>query len=203
MSGKIWTYDEIQYLRDHYESNYTSEICATLHRTERSVYGKAMELGLKKDKAFYRQNFQTLLQSGKSHRFKPGLIPHNKGVPMPEKTREAVSRTWFKPGNKPHNTRKDGDLSFRKGYWFIRLKLGQWKHLHTHIWEQANRPINTKTEMIKFKDGNPHNCQLDNLYLCTRADNMRSNTIHRYPTQVKETIRAHTKLNKFISEYEK
>lgn len=209
MSSKIWTPDEIQYLLDHYEHNHTAQIAQALGRTERSVYAQAHARGLKKAYDIYRQNIQPLLQSGRSHRFKPGQVPHNKGIQMPDHVRKAVSATWFPKGNIPHNARPEGNgaLSFRKckgaGYWYIRLELGRWRQLHTHIWEQANRPINPKTEMIKFIDGNPHNCQLENLYLCTRAENMRANTIHRYPTPLKEAIRAHNKLNRLISEHEK
>jgi len=51
-----------------------------------------------------------------------------------------------------------------------------------------------------FRDRNPQHIELDNLELVTRAENMRRNTIHRYPPELKSTIRQLSKLKRAISE---
>lgn len=200
-----WPQDEIDFLTQHYADNYAEDLAIAMQRSIRSVYQKAHELGLHKSKHFLRQQIEPLLNGGFSHRFKKGQISHNKGKPMPAHVREKVSVTFFKTGHIPHNARPEGDgaLSKRSGYWWIRLSLGKWRQLHTHTWEQANRPIDPKKEMIKFRDGNKDNCALENLYLVDRRQNMLENTIHRYPAEMKEAMRTLAQLKKQIKKNEK
>ena len=42
------------------------------------------------------------------------------------------------------------------------------------------------------------NCEVSNLELITRAENMSKNTINRYPEHIKENIRLISKINKTI-----
>ena len=43
--------------------------------------------------------------------------------------------------------------------------------------------------IIVFKDNNPMNCTIENLEAITRIENMRRNTYHRYPNELKRTIK--------------
>lgn len=194
MAKKPWTLEELEYLCEHYADNFSQDIAHTLGRTMSSVYMKAQLMGLKKSPQFVSMTGRMSSDHPNviASRYKRGRIPENKGKPMHADVREKVARTWFQKGNVPHNVKPEGDgaLSKRQGYWYIRIALGKWRQLHTWTWEQANRPIDPKREMVKFRDGNRDNCALDNLYLCTRAENMKQNTIHRYPDDVKQGIRA-------------
>ena len=204
MRNTPWSEDEIEFLKAHYAENFSEDLAEALGRTLSSVNGKAYLMGLKKSKEFIRLigKLYSDTPGSVATRFKKGQTPPNKGKKMPESTKAKVAKTFFKPGHLPHNTKaSDGAISKRAdGYWWIRLSLGKWRQLHTHTWEQANRPIDPRTEMVKFRDGNPDNCNLDNLYLCDRRENMAHNTIHRYPEELKQTIRTLHKLNRTINE---
>jgi hypothetical protein len=116
---------------------------------------------------------------------------------------------WFKKGNIPHNTRKEGDgaISIRntKGipYKWVRLEMGKWRQLHTHTWEQANGQKLSKGYIIVFKDGDSMNCAIENLEMISCAENMNRNSIQRYPSDVKNAIRLLNKLTNTIKKYEK
>ena len=56
--------------------------------------------------------------------------------------------------------------------------------------------------MVKFRDGNRENVTIENLYLADRRQNMLENTIHRYPTEIKETIRTLAVFKKRIKQNE-
>lgn len=147
--------------------------------------------------------------------FKKGHVSFNKGRKQTEyMTKEAIERTKktrFKKGNEPHNTKeKDGTITIRrdhlkrkgKPYKFIRLSKGNWIPLHQYKWEvkYGRQP---KGSVLRFKDGNTLNCSLKNLELITRKENMKRNTIHRYPTELKELIRLNNKLKRKTNEYKK
>ena len=143
---------------------------------------------------------------GGNTRFQKGQKAWNKGQKLGAAwTKGRMAETQFKAGHLPHNTKEgDGAISKRSdGYWWIRLSLGKWRQLHTYTWEQANRPIDPKTEMVKFRDGNANNCDLGNLYLETRAGNLANNTIHRYPEEIKIAIRAKNSLTRMINSHAK
>lgn len=203
MSGFAWTPEEDEFLREHYAENFNEDLALALNRTVPAVHGRGGKLGLKKIKSFVAMlgSLSSNHPASRANQFKKGMTPANKGKKMPDAVKEKIQRTMFQPGHLPANTKTDGALSKRAdGYWWIRLELGKWRQLHTHTWEQANRPINPKTEMVKFKDGNRDNCLLENLYLSDRRENMRANTIHRYPTELKQAIRTLHKLNRTINE---
>ena len=101
--GHKWAEDEIAFLKEHYAENYAEDLALALNRTTRSVYMMANALGLSKSMEWKRQQIIPLLNGGKSHRYKPGQVPHNKGKKMPEHVRLSVQKTMFKPGHIPHN----------------------------------------------------------------------------------------------------
>jgi hypothetical protein len=203
---RTWQTDEDEFLKEHYADNFTADLALALNRSEIAVYTRARILGLKKSEEIIRLSgsMSSNHPNNWATRFKKGHVPANKNKKMPPEVYEKSKHTFFQKGNRPHNTREgDGAITKRAtGYWYIRIKLGKWRQLHTHTWEQANRPLQ-KGEMVKFRDGNPDNCSLDNLYLCTRSENMKNNTFHKYPTQVKDAMRTLWRLEKMIRKYEK
>lgn len=205
MKRKPWTQKEIDFLVEHYANEYSANLAVTLQRPLRAIYGMANKLGLKKTKEFVAAagrmscNHPNVVAT----RLKKGNIPPNKGMKMSDAQREKLAHTWFKKGHLQINTKKPGTITKRAcGYWWIRISINNWRQLHTYTWEQANRPIDPKTEMVKFRDGNNDNCSLENLYLSTRAENMKTNTIQRYPEEVKQAIRTISSLNKVIKKHE-
>jgi len=120
-------------------------------------------------------------QGKKRGGFVKGQIPHNKGKKMPLSVREKVAHTFFKKGQRSHNTRpnNDGGISIRldkRGVpqLFIRLGVGEWEYLSRHAWASFFGPIPPKHCVI-FKDGNTLNCSIENLQLISLAENARRN----------------------------
>lgn len=207
----IWSEEELSYLKNNYPSVKTELIAKHLKRSERSVYSMAYVIGLNKSEEFRKSEESGIFRKGKvigvEHRFKKGHVPFNKGKKqseyMSDEQIKKCSATQFKKGNLPHNTKRDHIISLRtdssanKKYYHIRLGKAKWIAYHTYLWEQANGKL-PENHIVIFKDNNPMNCVLENLEAISRSENMKRNTIHRYPEEIKEVIRLQSKLTKTI-----
>lgn len=119
---------------------------------------------------------------------------------MPEETRKKVARTWFDKGHEPHNTKHDGyERLTADGYIEVRIKKGVFKLKHRIIYEQNYGKI-PRGMIVVFKDRNTLNFDPNNLEAITREENMERNTFHRFPNELKETIRLVKKLKRTINE---
>lgn len=196
-------------IKDHIRERYPHEpadlIARDLNITISKVYNIAHRLGVKKSAEFLKSMAinSNLSEKGKAHQYKKGLVPHNKGLKMPDELYNKVKRTMFKKGNKPHNTQPDGTIRLQtknneKPYQYIKIADSDWRLLHRVIWEQHNGPIPPK-HMIRFIDGNTMNCELSNLECVSMKKNMTDNTIQRYPEELKELMKLTAKLNRKIN----
>ena len=211
MSRSIWTKEEDRILVKNYASKTVSEIMGLIGRSKSSIYGRASLLGLKKEPGFAAKITAQRWKEGKhenskkSH-FKKGHTPQNKGKSQAEyMTKEQIAKsekTRFKKGNKPHNylpvgsTRINGD-----GYHDTKVAdPNTWTATHRLIWVEHFGEIK-EGENIQFKDGDKDNLDINNLYKVSRPEQMLENTIHRYPSEVKDLIRVQSKFNKKVKEY--
>lgn len=196
-------------IKDHIRERYPNEpadlIARDLNITISKVYNIAHRLGVKKSAEFLKSMAinSNLSEKGKAHQYKKGLVPHNKGLKMPDELYNKVKRTMFKKGNKPHNTQPNGTIRLQtknneKPYQYIKIADSDWRLLHRVIWEQHNGPIPPK-HMIRFIDGNTMNCELSNLECVSMKKNMTDNTIQRYPEELKELMKLTAKLNRKIN----
>lgn len=198
----IWTQHDITILTDIYSEVYTREVARILNRTCWSVYNMAAKLGLTKSEDFKaikkRHEAEVLLKSSKKYCFPKGHTPHNKGKKMPESVKEKVKSTMFKNGNIPANTKYDGYESVDiEGYTWVRVSQGKRRLKHRMIYEQHHGPI-SKTQIVKFIDGDKTNFDINNLKLISRRENMENNTIHNYPPEIKASIFLISKIKKHI-----
>jgi hypothetical protein len=206
---RIWKESERAILADLFPDNYTEAICKKLNRSYGSVANQAFLMGLKKSKSFKEMELSKqglkLKEIGKANRFKEGFTPHNKGKKQPINVVEKMRPTMFKKGCKPHNSynnwvevvRKDKS---KKDYWFIKVPGEQKiKPKHIWIWEEAYGKVEKGFNVV-FKDKNPMNCTLENLECISNSELMKRNTIHRYPVELKSTIRLVNKLKRTIHE---
>ena len=134
------------------------------------------------------------LCNGRDCRFRPGLVPHNKGrkgyySPGSEKG-------WFRPGHPGYkiNAKTIGSERITAdGYVEIKYSNNpgtakhRWKGKHVIIWEEANGPV-PKGHVVIFADGNARNFSLDNLLLVSRGELAVMNK--------KALISAHSELTK-------
>lgn len=172
---KKWTQAEDDYLRKIYPEMSNEEVAMWLHRSLSSVKNRAHALGLCKPAEITEANRQR-------NQFKKGQAAWNKGKAqkywMSPDGAKRSSKGWFPAGKARDdnpNSRKNKPLGservYSDGYVWIITEHGR-RQKHRWLWEQAHGPI-PHGYMVKFKDGNPLNCTINNLYLASRADKAR------------------------------
>ena len=161
------------------------------------IASKAYKLGVKKSEG-YRSETSKRQNTGQ---FKKGHVSHNKGK---KGVFFGSVRNQFKKGHQPHNALNIGDEREDKdGYIWVKIGTGKskydrWKPKHHVIYGE---PV-PKGMILIFKDGNKRNFDKSNLELITKAENMKRNTIYRYPQPVIDLIRINKKLQRKIREAE-
>ena len=180
MRPKRWTEWEVEYLKEHYASMTCEEIAEWVHHSPRGVQMKAFDLGLRKPKEWLREQ-------ARRSQFKKGQRPFNKGRKreewMSSEGESKVSKTQFKRGEYRELSPTYRPIGFERvqrnhgKYLYVYIKIAHGKKMvlkHRWLWEQAYGPI-PKGCNVQFKDGNTLNCTLDNLYLISRAKQVRKN----------------------------
>ena len=210
MVKRIWTKEEINILlRDYQDPNiFSADIAKRLDRTLSQVYNKARTMGLKAplERIRLAGKLGTNHPNAVAHRFKKGSVPSNKGKKMSPEVYEKVKETMFKKGNSPVNHREVGSERINvDGY--IEIKVAEpnrWRLKHRIIWEQVNGEI-PKGYNVQFKNHNTQDCRIENLYIISKAEQMRTENslVARYPKEVQEVIRLKGVVNRVIHKREK
>ncbi|QIE90895.1 HNH endonuclease signature motif containing protein [Pseudomonas nitroreducens] len=203
-----WSQGEIEQLRQRYADEPTERIAEDIGRSIQTIYKKARQLSLSKSAEFLKSQESRRLDGseGVEFRFAEGHEPWNKGRKGFGSTGR-MAETQFRPGSKPGNWRPVGSHRVSKDGYLQRKVTDtgypprDWIAVHTLLWEEHNGPV-PAGHCLCFRDGNKQNIALDNLELITRAERMRRNTIHRYPPELKDAIRAVGKLKRTIREIE-
>lgn len=208
--AKRLTPEQIQIIISRYPNELSSDLANELGVTISQVYHCAHS-----NKVFKSDKFKSdlvsgrfnLISAGMQFRFKPGQISHNKGSKMPIHIREKCKHTFFQAGHKPKNTKESGLINIRncKGinYKWIKIEDSYWKLLHRHVWEQKFGEI-PKDVIISFVDGDSLNCELSNLFMISKAENLQRNRelSAKYPPELKEVIKLSKKLKKTIEKWQ-
>lgn len=203
----IWTAEEEAIVRRDYADTPTSELATRLGVSIGQVRSKVQILGLKKSAQYRRSSHSGRIRSGDRRglatRFKRGMTPHNKGKQFRPVGRSA--ETQFRPGHLPHNAVPVGAV-VTDCYGYLKKKIANnrnrfdWCFLHRLVWQAAHGAV-PAGHVVVFRDGNKRNTALDNLECISRTENMRRNSIHRYPPELKQTIRVAAKLRRIIEEH--
>lgn len=111
------------------------------------------------------------INNGLTGRFKKGNVPFNKGcrgICAP-----GCEKSWFKTGHVPANHRAVGSERITKdGYVEIKVaEPNKWQLKHRFVWEEVNGRI-PKEKNIRFLDGDKLNCNIENLALVSKAENL-------------------------------
>ena len=191
---KIWTKEEEEYLRNNYRTMFASEIAEVLGRSTKSVQSRAYILRLHSDteKRSRAGKLGTIYPEAIAHRFQKGLIPANKGKKMSPEAYAKAAPTMFKKGQIPHNYKEVGaEIINADGY--VQVKVADpnvWKLKHRLIWEQAHGEI-PEGYNVQFKNHNPLDIRLENLYLISKAEQMgkENSYMAKYPKDLQEVIR--------------
>lgn len=192
----VWSEERTKKLIELYPEHTNREIAEILGVSEGSVSIQAFDLRLFKSEDFHRRKREAGM-------FKKGDTPPNKGKKwgefMSPQGQENSRKTTFKKGNIPPNHRQVGSERItRDGY--IEIKIQEpnvFKFKHRVIWEEHNGPT-PRGYNIQFRDKNPLNCSIDNLYMISRSEQMNENTIMRYPESLRTAIKRVSKIERLI-----
>lgn len=208
-SRHIWTEEEVRILKEFYASeSFVDELAAALGLRRAQIYNKAQQLGLRKPESYHSiaGKIGAAHPDAVAHQIKPGHIPLNKGKKMSPELYAKCAPTMFKKGQPSINRREVGSERVNvDGY--IEIKVAEpnkWKLKHRVIWEKAHGKI-PKSCNIQFKDGNPLNCVLKNLYIISRSEQMRTkNSMYaRYPQELIGVIRLRGSVKRQITLHNK
>lgn len=195
-----WSPEDEFILRRLYPNAQMHELQAALGRDRISIRNKAIKLRLRKSARF---------MAGKTHRFKPGSEPFNKGLKR--------GRGWapgrmadgqFIKGQPPHNQNPVGHERITKdGYLEIKVRdtrrtRHDYEAAHRLVWERERGPI-PAGYIVVFKPGRRttefREITVDRLECISRAENMRRNSYHtRYP-ELASIIQLRGALNRKIN----
>lgn len=203
-----WTEAELQVVRDRYLNEKTEAIAKSIGRSTRSVYSKALALGLKKDEQFLQSGLAGRLDGvrGGKTRFQKGHVTWNKGM---KGLQIGGEQTQFKPGQMPHNTHPVGSYRL-DGDGTLQRKIGEakgsnsvrWRGVHELVWVEVNGPVPPK-HIVVFKPGMRtdvlEEITIDKVECITLAENMRRNSRHRLPKEINEVIQLKAVLTRQIN----
>ena len=190
-----------QQIIDLYPHHSTKYIAELLGVSISKVYNTAWDAKVKKSAQYMlTPESGRIIEPSVANQFKPGHTPHNKGKQISAEIYEKVAPTMFKKGNKPHNTKPNGTINIRADtqgrlYQYIKIKDSHWELLQRYVWTQANGEIPPGSVVI-FLDGNYLNCELNNLQVISRKENMARNTIQRYPAELQQIMKLTCKLKR-------
>lgn len=219
MKRREWDDIEVAILRDLYPDFRTDDIATVLGRTAAQTYRKANSIGLHKSEAFYASPMAGRLDGirGTSTRFQKGQQSWTKGTKGVVGVQEACRATQFKKGRPAHEAHnylpvgserltKDGYLERKMTDDQSMVPARRWTAVHRLVWMDANGPV-PKGHVVVFKQGmkttKPEEITLDRLECITYADNMRRNTLHRYPKEIADLMRLRGVLHRQINRKEK
>lgn len=208
MRRKPWTQEELATLSRMYPDHYASEIAVILGRGVSSIHCKAQVLGLQSSKEKIARTGHEASKSPASiaARFKKGSEPFNKGKKMPPEIYSKCKPTMFKKGNTPHNHKEVGAERIDvDGYIMVKVaEPNKWRLKHRIIWEQHNGAI-PKGYNVQFKNHNPQDCRIENLYLISKSEQMgKENSFWaKYPKELQELIHLKGVVNRAIHKAER
>lgn len=193
---QLWSEEDIAWLVALYPDIRTDMVAEALGRRLNQCHGMANKLGLKKSAEYLASPDACRLRRddnpGIPYRFKPGIVPWNKGTHFTAGGRSAETR--FKKGQRPHTWKPIGSLrTSKEGY--LQRKMTDtgypprdWVSLHVLLWCERHGPV-PAGHKLRFRNGDKTDIRLDNLELVTDAENMRRNSYHtNYPPEIRQAI---------------
>lgn len=206
--SKKWTDEEKRVVREMYPDHSAREIAQMLGKTASGVWQQAQSMGVRASKERIAEAGRRLARNPNSMaaRFGKGHIPGNKGKKMDPEIYEKIRHTMFAKGHVPTNHKPVGSERVSvDGYVEVKVaEPNKWRLKHRVVWEEANGPIPAGCN-VQFKNGNTQDVRLENLFLISRAEQMRDrNSMYaRYPEELRQLMRLKGSIKRQITEYNK
>ncbi len=209
----VWLDWEVEFLRRHYADALTVDLATVLGLPANRILAKANALGLHKSVALIaetaRERSTRPDHGSKATRFKPGLVPANKGLRRPGYAPGDMAKTQFRPGNKPHTwvpvgsfrVVPDGQLE-QKFSDDPGPPNARWRSYAALVWEAAHGPVQPG-HVVAFKPGmsttDPELVTVDRLECLTRSELMARNTVHAYGPVIASIAQLRGAINRQIN----
>lgn len=212
MPANRWTAEQDARLRADYPHMRTQDLADAMGLRLKPVYERAKNLGIRKTAAYLSSPQAARLRAGNSKghqaRFKPGNVPHNKGVRQPGWAPGRMAETQFKPGRAQRNYKPIGSERITRDG-FLERKVNadlptqrRWVAVQRLVWIAAHGPV-PAGHVIAFKPGTKTTVAaeitLDKLECISRVENMRRNTFYRYPQPIPQLIQLRGALSRVIN----
>lgn len=197
-AGIKWTDEMIETLKRKYPTELNTLLAEELDMSTRTLTRVAKKMGLEKEPGYKNRHKEYIYTKAAANR-RPNRYKGKKGWTIP-----GSEKYQFKPGHCATPKRPVGSEQIAQGY--IRVKIKQpnvWVRKQRHVWQQHHGKI-PPGHNIQFKDGNPLNCDISNLYMISRADQITNeNGVARYPRELRVAIMAIAKLRRTINKESK
>jgi len=190
----FWNQQTEQRLIDLYPNHTNDDIAKIMAISPSMVKNRGFKLGLSKN--------------GNTGRFKKGSIPANKGKKMDAALYQKCKPTMFKKGNVPATTKHffKPYLYLRKGkgyeekLWFIQIKAENRREPYLSYLCRQNG-IDLKGKIPRLRDGFDINTvpTFEDIIIITYEENMRLNSVHNYPEEIRDLILIKGALNRQIN----
>ncbi|PJK00802.1 HNH endonuclease [Lysobacteraceae bacterium NML91-0213] len=191
MRGRPWTPDEDETLRLNYPNFPAFLIAHVLGRTTSMVHNRAHVLGLAKSPDFARHPMAHLWN----------------GTADPRSVEKRFKKGQM-AGAAQHNYVPIGTLRVKDGVLARKVTddptlypARRWVPVHRTVWEAAHGPV-PAGHVVRFRAGMKTTDEalitVDRLELVTHAENMRLNTIHRYPPELRAVMKLAARVRRAI-----
>lgn len=193
-NGKPWSDEDRELLRKLYPHDSNANLARIFGRSHAGINNAAVKLRLFKSPEY---------MATKPGQFSRGDTAWNKGM-KGWQPGGASKASQFRPGNVNHNWKPIGHEMEISGYLYRKIKEGGTQHqnyrpIHHLTWVESRGPI-PDGHIVAFKDGNARNCDINNLELITRAENMRRNSHHTHlPPELCQIVQLRGQLTRKIN----
>lgn len=217
-----WTAPEDSLLRRRYPDEQAAVIARDLGMRVSQVHQRAAKLGLHKSQAFKVSDRSGRILRGRTDpkmvatQFPKGHVPANKGLRRPGWYRGRMRETQFKKGRPAWEARNyvpigTEKVDTKRGVLVRKLSddptifpVQRWRPVHVLVWEANHGPV-PAGHIVRFRDGMKtliaSEITADKLELVTLAENMRRNTVHRWPKDLVRLVQLKGALNRKINRH--
>lgn len=209
---QLWSDDDIAWLVTLWPDVKSALVAEALGRRLAPCYGMAIKLGLKKRRIPRPAPTPAELRRdgnpGIAYRFKPGIVPWNtgmKGWKAGERSAEtragkataARALAVYQPRTR-RRTLQQGRLPAAQGGRRLPAAAALGRRCD-HCLGRTPRTRAEEGHRVYFINGDKRDIRIENLALISDADNMRRNSLHNQPREIRQIIQLRGALNRKIN----